>query len=226
MLRTLRAEQLWCIESPMILAGLRFGARLTVARLQDGSLWVHAPFAISDEDETAIRAQGEVAHIVAPNSFHYKEIGAFTRRFPDAQLWVTPALATQLDDVPHLPLRALPPAWETDFDGVWFDAAAGYEEWVFCQRATRSLIVTDLIINIPRPDNPLERIMGALWDEGRGPKPSRLVRAAIWAGRERSRARAILDQIAHWNFERIVMAHGNIVSRSAHRVWRRGFDWV
>ena len=226
MLRVLEENQLWCIEEPMPLAGLQFGARLTIARLRDQSLWVHAPFAISHDDEAAIRAQGEVAHIVAPNSFHYKEIGEFTRRFPDAQLWVVPALATKLDDLPHLPLHALPPTWEKDFDGVLFDAALAYQEWVFCHRATRTLIVTDLMLNLPRPNNPLGRVVGAVLDEGRGAKPSRLVRASILAGRDRKRARALVDQIGRWDYKRIIMAHGDLITRNGKRVWRRGFGWL
>ena len=226
MLRVLEPDQLWCIETPMPLLGLRFGARLTIARLSNGALWVHAPLAISDDDAKAIGNLGEVGHIVAPNSFHYQEIGEFTARFPRAQLWVVPALATKLDDLPHLPLRALPPAWAEDFDAVLFDAALGYQEWVFCHRATCSLILTDLIINVPRPDNSLGRVAGALLDEGRGPKPSRLVRASIYAGRQRSQASALLDQILGWDFERVIMAHGRIVEQGGKRLLRRAFGWL
>ena len=226
MLKTIEPNQLWCIEEPLTMLGLQFGARLTIARLHDDSLWVHAPFAISDEDETAIREQGEVGHIVAPNNFHYKEIGEFTRRFPDAQLWVTPALATKMDDVPHLPLHSIPPDWSRDFDGVLFNAALGYEEWVFCHRASRSLILTDLVLNIPRPNNPLGRIVGAALDEGRGCKSSRLVRAAIYGGRDLKRARAQVNSILRWDFRRLVMAHGDIVARDGKRVLQRALRWI
>ncbi len=226
MLQTLVPNQLWFIESPMTMLGLHFGARLTIARLHDDTLWVHAPFAISDEDEAAIREQGAVAHVVAPNNFHYKEIGEFTRRFPAAQLWVVPALATKLDDIPHLPLYSLPPDWSQDFDGVLFDAALGYEEWIFCHRATKSLILTDLILNLPRPANPLGRIVSALLDEGRGAKPSRLVRAAIYVGRDLKRARKLVNQVLLWDFTRIIMAHGNIIPRDGKRSLRRAMRWI
>lgn len=224
-MRELEANQLWCIEEPMPLAGLQFGARLTLARLRDQSLWVYAPFAISDEDEAAIRAQGEVKNIVAPNPFHFKQIGEFCARFPDAQLWVVPALSAKVE-APHLKLSVFPPQWEADFNGVLFDAALAYEEWVFCHRATRSLIVTDLIMNVPRPNNPLGRISSALLDEGRGAKPSRLVRTSIRAGRQMPKARAQIHQILRWDFKRIVMAHGNIVAHNGKRVFRRGFGWL
>ena len=226
MLKTLVPNQLWCIETPMTMLGLQFGARLTIARLRDDKLWVHAPFAISDEDKTAIDEQGAVAHIVAPNNFHFKEIGEFARRFPDAQLWVVPALATKLDEIPHLPLHSMPPDWSADFDAVLFDAALGYEEWIFCHRATRSLILTDLILNVPRPDNALGRIASAILDEGRGAKPSRLVRAAILGGRDLKSAREILHQVLEWKFERIVMAHGAVVARDGKRVLRRAMRWL
>ncbi len=226
MLRTLEPNQLWCIDEPMPMFGLQFGARLTIARLHDDNLWVYAPFAISNADESAIRALGEVRHIVAPNNFHYKEIGEFTRRFPDAQLWVVPALATKLDELPHLPLHSLPPDWSQDFDGQLFDAALGYEEWIFCHRASRSLILTDLVLNVPRPNNPLGRVVGAILDEGRGCKSSRLVRAAIYGGRDMNKARAQVKSILRWDFKRIVMAHGDIVPRDGKRVLRRALRWI
>ena len=226
MLKTLAPNQLWCIEAPMTMLGLQFGARLTIARLHDDSLWVYAPFAISDEDEAAIREQGDVAHVVAPNNFHFKEIGEFTRRFPAAQLWVVPALATKLDELPHLPLHSLPPAWARDFDGVLFDAALGYQEWILCHSATKTLILTDIILNVPRPDNPLGRVMGAILDEGRGCKSSRLVKAAILGGRDLKRARKQVDEILRWNFRRVIMAHGTIIARDGKRVLRRALRWI
>ena len=225
-MRTIEPNQLWCIEAPMPMLGLQFGARMTIARLSNDKLWVHAPFAISDADEANIREQGDVAHVVAPNNFHYKEIGEFTQRFPDAQLWMAPALATKMDELPHLPLHSIPPDWAQDFNGVLFDAALNYQEWIFCHRATRTLILTDLIQNVPRPDNPLGRIAGALLDEGRGPKPSRLERALIRAGRDLKRARLQLNQVSSWKFERIIMAHGNIVARDGQRVFRRAMRWI
>ena len=226
MLKTIAPNQLWCIETPLTMLGLHFGARLTIARLHDDSLWVYAPFAISDEDEAAIREQGAVAHIVAPNNFHYKEIGDFTRRFPDAQLWLVPALATKMDELPHLPLHSMPPAWRRDFDGVLFDAALGYEEWIFFHRASKTLILTDLVLNVPRPDNPLGRITGAILDKGGGAKPSRLVRAAILGGRDLKKARGQANQILSWDFERVIMAHGHIISRDGKRVLRRALRWI
>ncbi len=226
MLKTIAPNQLWCIEAPMTMLGLHFGARGSIARLHDDTLWVHAPFAISDEDEAAIKDQGAVAHIVAPNNFHYKEIGEFTRHFPDAQLWVVPALATKLGELPHLPLHSIPPDWASDFDGVLFDAALGYEEWIFCHRASKSLILTDLVLNVPRPNNPIGRVIGAILDEGRGCKSSRLVRAAILGGRDLETARAQVNQILRWDFERVIMAHGTIIPRDGKRVLRRALRWI
>ena len=226
MLRTLEPNQLWCIDEAMPMLGLQFGARLTIARLRDDTLWVYAPFAISDEDEAAIREQGDVAHVVAPNNFHFKEIGEFTRRFPDAQLWMVPALATKMDELPHLPLHSMPPTWSADFDGQLFDAALGYEEWIFRHRATKSLILTDLVANLPRPDNALGRVAGAVLDEGRGCKSGRLIKAAILGGRDLKRAREQVDAVLNWDFERVIMAHGAIVARDGKRVLRRALRWI
>ena len=225
MLRELHPDLLFCIDEPMPKFGLDMGARLTIARLRNGDLWVHAPFAIVDEDEIAIRARGEVKHIVVPNAFHFTEVGEFTRRFPAAMVWAPPELGAKLRDVPHFPLRSMPPEWSVDFDGLLFDAPLLMREWVFCHRASQTLLLTDLSFNIPRPRNPRGRIMARLMDAGRGFKPGRAEQIAIRLGQTK-RAREQLNTIANWDFERITMAHGAIIERDGQRALKRAFSWL
>ena len=43
---------------------------MTVIRLSDGSLWVHAPLALDDQLKGVLKDLGEVKHIVTPNFEH------------------------------------------------------------------------------------------------------------------------------------------------------------
>lgn len=224
MLHELHPNELWAIVDPMPLAGLESNARLIVARLRDGSLWVHAPFAISDEDEVAIRALGEVRHIVVPNNFHYTQVSDFSRRFSTLTVWAPPQLDGRLKDVPHKHLETIPETWQLDFDAVRFDTPL-YHEWVFCHRASRTLILTDLAINLPRPRTPLARIIARLTDVGRGFKPTRIERIMLRTGK-RSELQAGLKTILNWDFERITMAHGTVIKKDGPRQLRRAYRWL
>ena len=41
------APALWEVDEPMKVLGMALGHRMTVARLPDGSLWLHSPVAYS-----------------------------------------------------------------------------------------------------------------------------------------------------------------------------------
>lgn len=215
---------LWAIEEPMPFGGLDIGARLLIVRRNDGSLWVHAPFSISDEDAAAIRALGEVRDVVVPNNFHYKEVGEFSRRFSGAQVWAPPKVASKLKDVPHQPLEEIPTPWREDFDAILFQSRL-FDEWVFCHRASRTLILTDLALNLPRPRTPLARVVARIGDMGRGFKPSRLERLMLRTGKL-SEHKKRLETVLKWDFERITMAHGQIVESGGKTALRRGYRWL
>lgn len=48
------------------------GGRMTVAKLSDGSLWVHSPVELDEPLRAALGELGPVAHIVSPNYEHVK----------------------------------------------------------------------------------------------------------------------------------------------------------
>lgn len=224
MIREISPDQLWAIEQDFRFGGLEIGARLIIARLADGNLWVHAPFAIGDADGAAIRALGEVRDIVVPNNFHYTQVGEFARRFSVASVWAPPQLASKLKDVPHRALQEMPAAWREDFDAILFDSRV-YHEWAFCHRASRTLLLTDLSINLPHARTPTARIVGRIADVGRGFKPTRLERLMLRTGK-RAELKANMETVLGWDFERISMAHGNLIESGGKDALKRAFEWL
>ena len=43
---------------------------MTIIRLQDKTLWIHAPLALDEDLKTKLQELGEVKHIVTPNFEH------------------------------------------------------------------------------------------------------------------------------------------------------------
>jgi len=213
---------LFVVEQSFAMLGLELGARMTIVRRTGGDLWVYAPFHLEADEETALKKAGHVSEVVVPNTFHTTQVGQFSRRFPDATVYALPEVEKKLGGVPHEVLETLPPEWSKDFEALLFDGARGFREWVFLHRASRTLILTDLSFQLPKPNTPLGRIVARADDVGRGFGPSRVERAAMLMG-DKKRQRAQLETILSWDFERILPGHGFVIERDAKRKLRDAF---
>lgn len=216
---------LYVVEQPFRFIGLDMGARMTIVRRKNGDLWVYAPFALSEEEEAAIREHGRVRDIVVPNSFHTTQIGDFSRLFPDATVWALPELKSKLSGVPHETLEAMPDEWKEEFDALLFDGAKGFKEWVFCHRPSRMLLITDLGFLLPRQKTPLGRVVARLNGIKRRFGPSRFERAMMKLG-QRTRERQQLQTILDFDFGRIVPGHGFVIEGDAKKQFRAAYRFL
>jgi hypothetical protein len=96
-------------------------------------------------------------------------------------------------------------------------------EVVFHHRASRTLLVSDLVFHIdadsPFPARLVSRLMGGY---GRC-APSALERFLV---RDRTAARRAFERILAWDFDRIVMAHGRVLESGGREALRRGYHWL
>ena len=219
------ASDIYVVEQPFQFFGLDMGARMTIVRRKNGDLWVHAPFAVSQDEENAIKELGHVRDIVVPNNFHYTQVGDFSCRFSDATVWALPELESKLNGVPHTSFDCAPEEWNSDFHSVLFDGAKGFREWTFCHRASKTLLITDLGFRLPRPKTPIARIVSRLNDIGGKFGPSRFERTLIRLG-DKARARHQIEIILGWEWERIAPGHGFVVERHAKRQMRAAYRFV
>ncbi len=215
----------YSIDTPMPKAGIEMGARLGVFRQSDGKLWIHAPLEITDADERDIRALGEIAFIVVPNNFHYLQVSDFARRFPGAPVYAPALLDDKLKDVPHEDLDISTALFAADFESLLFDTAPGFHEWVFLHRTSKTLILTDLSLNLAAPESILGKITAAVMDAGHGLAPSRPIRLDMALG-DRHKTRALVDTLLGWDFDRISVAHGLVVESGGKEALRHAFEWL
>ncbi|KAK1698190.1 hypothetical protein QYE76_014887 [Lolium multiflorum] len=171
--RTIRTEavkgSVWLFEQEQALgfSSVSTNTRMTVVKLRSGGLWVHAPIAPTKECIHLIKELGApVEHIVLP-TFAYEHkvfLGPFSRKFPKAQVWVAPR---QWSWPVNLPLeffgvfRSKP--LEDEDDGTPWAAEieqkvlsspevgiGPYVEVAFYHKPSRTLLVTDAVIFVPR----------------------------------------------------------------------------
>src|SRR5476651_545110 len=79
------AGGLWELDAPLTVLGMAIGHRMTVARLADGTLWIHSPVAYSRERGAELAPLGTVAHIVAPNCVHDIYLGGWFAAYPQVR---------------------------------------------------------------------------------------------------------------------------------------------
>lgn len=223
-LREFVRDQIWVVDYPVSLAGARFYARMTLARRSDGALIVHSPGPLDDAVRVRIEAIGRVAVIVAPGNFHHLHVRACQRAFPDAETWICPGVERKQ---PMLRYDGLlggspPPCLAADFSlaGV-FGRLMG--EVAMFHRPSRTLLLVDLIENFGDSTPGINWMLKACWKlvgmwNVPGPAPEYRL-----GWRNRAEARAALGLIVTWDFERIVIAHGDLIERDAKAVARRAW---
>ena len=99
------------------------------------------------------------------------------------------------------------------------------EEIVFFHRASRTLILADLIENFDPATlgvvyRLLARLGGVLAPHGQTPLDYRMT------FRDRDAARQALERILAWRPERIIFSHGLWVQSDAEAFLRRSFAWL
>jgi hypothetical protein len=224
LLRSL-APDLWVTERPLRFLGVEIGTRMTVARLSDGGLFVHSPVPLDAPARRELDAFGPVRAVVAPNRLHHLFVGAWREAHPDASVYGAPGLAEKRRDLAFDAVLGdeAPPAWAADLDQLVFRAIPLLNEVVFFHRASRTLVLTDIAFNVRRADSWLTRAVlrldGAYGRFG----VSRIGRAVI---RDRRAARAAIDRMLGWDFDRVIVAHGEVLERGGRDALREAFAWL
>ena len=95
-------------------------------------------------------------------------------------------------------------------------------EVVFLHRASRTLVLTDLAMNFPAlPDGFLTRLFVRAMALQGGLRTSRLIHGLV---RDRAAARASLERILGWDFDRVIPSHGEVCEEGGRRALREAWN--
>ena len=214
------APGVFAIDRLARIAGALLPTRATAIDLGSGRLALLSPPADLCSELDRI---GSVSVIVAPNSFHYLNLEAYARRYPKAQILVAPGLPRRVPDLPPcLEIGAGPQAaWGGELAHALIGPHRGISEVVFFHSASATLVLTDLATNLVGFSRLYDRIFWGLSGMQIGLGPPRNSRRLFL--RSADGARETLRTILRWPFERIVVAHGEIVERDARPVFESAF---
>lgn len=213
--------------------GSPFRRRMTLVRLSSGGVLLHSPILLSEADrKKCIDSMGEVIGIIAPNSFHCDDTPAYAEIYPRAQVVVPASRVKDLSKkgrVDQTLSEELPSTWAQELQKLCLQGMRKFfEEAIFFHRPSRTLLVTDLVFHL---DGELytERLS---WLERKFWKWNRISDGRFGASRlfrdffakDRKALEESLAQILEWDFDRVVMSHGNVLEAGGKSRFRESFE--
>ena len=218
--------RIWLKKYPVHYAGCDLFARATFIRLGNGDVLVHSPPPADDAVAAQVRAIGPLAHIVAPGSYHYFHVSAWQSTFPDATTWICPGVERKCPDLDfdwflsdHSPQQ-----WASEIDQILVRGNRFIWEVAFLDRPSKTLVLTDLVENIGDETEGTNWVLKFWWkvvlDMWAKPKPAPEYQMG-WS--HKATAKRSLERILTWDFERVVIAHGENLDADAREVLRRAW---
>jgi hypothetical protein len=221
-------QNLYMADGPAVsFFGFPYPTRMAVARLATGRVWVWSPIALTEELAKAVQALGPVGYIVSPNKWHHLFLYEWRNRWPDARLYAPPGLVrkkkdlhfdTDLDDEGDLP-------WKSDIDQVVFRGSCAMVEVVFFHRASRTVIIGDLIQRFPEGTTRgwkglMMRLDGLVGPHGSTPREWRLTFLS------RRAARSARQTVMEWQPQQLLIAHGECATAGANEIIAAALRWI
>lgn len=209
---------IWTMDYPVKLFGVAFNARMSVVRLADDSLLLHSPGPIDDVMAGVIAELGEVRYIVAPGLFHHMHVVQAQDRYPLAETYICPGVERRNPRLRFdwiLGSRA-PGVWCDTMDQVLIRGSRYMWEVAMLHKPSKTLLLVDSIEYFTDQTCGVNWMLKAWWKVvlrmWNKPKPA-LEYQFGW--RDKRAAQTSLRSILEWDFDKIVLSHGDNITRDA-----------
>jgi hypothetical protein len=226
------AAGIWIVDAqPIRAGGMPLPVRMTILRLSSGDLLLHSPIQFSQELKHSIEELGPIRHLVAPSMGHWMFLPAWQQACLAAKTWAVRGLRERSqvraagiridEDLIDMP----PQVWAEDLDQVLFQAPI-FSEVDFFHRESRSLVLTDIVLNVepetlPSMGRLVGGMLGILAPNGRAPL---YVRSLLKLNR--SQAAQAAARLISFAPERVIFTHGTWFRDGATEQLRRSLNWL
>ncbi len=222
--------EIWTLDGPQVVfAGAPMNTRMTLIRLNDGRLWVHSPIPLDDPVRAALDTIEfeDIAALVAPKKYHHMFIASWSKSYPTAQLFVEPALQKKVPALAGgIPISdEAPELYAAEIDQVVFSGNPAFQEAVFFHKQSRTLLLTDLVINLRVDRMPLLPRLYLRFEQVAFPDGG-IPRLFRWFALDRATMRMALEKVLSWNAEKITFCHGEPIETDATTFMRQQFQWL
>ena len=190
-------------------------ARSTLVPLKNNKFVLISPVKF-DESQRSELLKANPEAIVSPSCFHHLFIKAAHDYLPEAKLYGAPGLQRKRADIKWdgiLTENSWP--YQDELKAIFIEGAPKINEVVFYHCDSKTLIVTDLLFNLKNLKSLPEKLVYGLMGTFNNPAVSRLVKLLM---KDRKALKKSLKQVLDLDFDRLVMAHGEIIPTGGKKI--------
>jgi len=218
-------EDIWVHEDKMNLMCTELQLRMTIVKLAEGGLWIHSPTALSAELKSQLEQLGPIEFIVSASNGHNLWLKEWQTAFPEAQLYVSAGIPKKLNlSDYHLLDETIENHWQQDLSHEYMAGVPLFNESVFLHKKTKALIVTDFIQHYPA-ELPIgfagflaKYIFRPIGFKDKCVAPPLKMNMII---KEKQHFSSAIKSIKTWDFDKIIVTHGEIIDVNAKQVFAR-----
>ncbi|GAB4235933.1 MAG: DUF4336 domain-containing protein [Stanieria sp.] len=204
---------------------------MTVILRSDNSLLLISPIKIDNHLKEQLNSLGTVKYIIAPNFFHHLYLEHCQKLYPQAELIAPFGIEKKQ---PNIVVSQTFEKDKIDFNGeLEYIPFQGFQaflppkivtvnEIVFFHPQSQTLILTDSAFNFDRNFPFTTQLAARILGCYQSLQPSLLEKIAI---KDRELINKSITQILAWDFQRVIVAHGNIVEENAKQRLKAGYQW-
>ena len=208
------AENLWVLVYPLPLLGADLKRVVTVLRLRSDELVIHSTGPFTAEDAAAIKAVGKPGWILDTMLRHDTFAKQGRDTFPGIP-YLAPAGFSKSAGFPTGALIPAPAGWGDEVEILRLEGVPSMEEHVVFHRPSRTLIVADLFFNFgPQAPAWTRFLMRLAVGKKHDPGMARSMRLTV---KDKPALRRSLDAMMAWDFDRVIVGHGEIIESDGKR---------
>lgn len=206
------------------------GGRSTAVKLSNGSVWVVASTPLSPETKKTVEALGPVQYIMAADVDHHFFLTEWVNAYPDAKVIGMEGLPEKkkaekwnFTGVYGVDAPETTYGFEDDIQACYFSGFSKKDvAWLHVK--SKTLIVADLIFNLPANEqysksksSPKPAFFFPKFEPG-----NEFHQKFVWnEGKNKEAMKKDAATVKEWDFERIIMCHGDVIDTDAKQVWEK-----
>jgi len=203
-------DDVWLLAFPLKVLGADLRRNVTVVRLLSGKLLIHSTAPFSPADVAVIRQLGEPGWLLDGVLRHDTFAHEGRNAFPGIPYLAPPGFTEQAG-VETIPLVPCPDEWLGKLRALEIQGMPEMRDTVILHEPSGTLIITELLFNFG-DDQPIwtELLLRAAIGGEHHPGMSRPFKHAV---KDEAAFIASVRTILEWNFDRIIVGHGDVIER-------------
>ncbi|TKB43348.1 hypothetical protein [Thalassotalea mangrovi] len=192
---------------------------MAIIKTGDSQLLIYSPVFLTDSVRQSLADLGTVSWIVAPNKLHNQAVMDYIKEYPDAEVYAAPGLKERCPDIGiDKVLQGYQANFLTpDIDMITTDGNCFFSEVMLLHKPSKTLIVADFIENMTKSTSSM------LWFFklfGVREKPMSSPEFRLYTT-DSQKAQEVLELVDSWDFEKIFLCHGDLITANAAGVFNR-----